>query len=96
MFQGNNCIMVVMYQFIKYVHLCYCYHYFKASTIIVTLLEKFQKLHEILNIVVSDKAPILISNFWNKIFSCLGTQLAHISSFHHQYYVKIGHVNKCQ
>jgi hypothetical protein len=33
----------------------------------------------------SDKDPIFIRKFWTKLFSCLGTQLAHYSYFHPQY-----------
>ena len=93
--KGNNCIIGVVYQFIKYAHLCYLYHYFKESTTIVAFMETIQNHHEIPNIVVRDEASFFTCNLWNEIFSCLGTQLSHISSYDHQYYVKIDNVNEC-
>ena len=36
-------------------------------------------------IIVSDKDHIVSDIFWLELFSCLGTQLAHNSSYHPQY-----------
>ena len=47
------------------------------------------------NIIVSDRDPIFTGNFWTELFSCFGTQLAHISSYHPQSYGQIEIVNKC-
>jgi hypothetical protein len=43
---------------------------------------------------VSDRDPIFTRNFWTKLFSCLGTQLAHSSSYHPQSDGKSEIVNK--
>ena len=45
--------------------------------------------------IVSDKDPIFPRNFWTKLFSCLGTQLAHSSSYHPQSDGQNEIVNKC-
>ena len=58
-------------------------------------METIQKLHGNPKIIVSDKDPIFIGNFWTKLFSCLSTQLTHSSSYHRQSNGKIEIVNKC-
>jgi transposase InsO family protein len=47
-------------------------------------METVQKLHGNPNIIVSDRDPIFTGHFWIELFSCLGTQLAHSSSYHPQ------------
>ena len=76
--------MVVVDRLTKYAHLCALSHPFKASTITNSFRETFQKLHGTPNIIVSDRDPIFTSNFWTELFSFLGTQLAHSSSYHPQ------------
>jgi hypothetical protein len=58
-------------------------------------MEKVQKLHGVPKIIVSDKDPIFTRNFWSELFSCLGTQLVHNSSFHPQSNGQTEIVNKC-
>ena len=57
-------------------------------------METIQKIHGIPKIIVSDRYPIFTSNFWKKIFTCLGTELAHRSPYHPQSYGKINIMNK--
>ena len=49
-------------------------------------MEIVQKLHGSPNIIVSDRDPIFTGHFWTELFSFLGTQLAHSSSYHPQNY----------
>jgi hypothetical protein len=93
--EGNNVIMVVVDQLTKYAHFFSLSHPFKASTIATTFMEIVQKLHGIPKIIVSDRDPIFTRNFWTELFSCLGTQLAHNSSYHPQSNGKTEIVNKC-
>ena len=58
-------------------------------------METIQKLHGNPKIIVSDRDPIFIGNFWMELFSCLGTQLAHNSSYHPHSDGKNEIVNKC-
>ena len=58
-------------------------------------METIQKLHGIPKIIVSEKGPIFTGNFWTELFSFLGTQLAHISSYHPQSDGQTEIVNKC-
>ena len=87
--------MVVVDRLTKYAHFCALSHLFKGSTITNYFMETVQKLHGTPNIIVSGRDPILAGNFWTEIFSCLGTQIDHSSSYHPQYDGKIEIVNKC-
>lgn len=58
-------------------------------------METIQKIHGIPMVNLSDIDPIFIGKFWIKLFSCLGTQLAHNSSYHPQSNGKTYIVNKC-
>ena len=48
-----------------------------------------------LRVIVSDRDPIFTGNFWMELFSCLGNQLAHSSSYHPQSDGQTEIVNKC-
>jgi hypothetical protein len=93
--EGKTVIMVVVDRLTKYAHFFSLSHPFKASTIATTFMEIVQKLHGVPKIIVSDRDPIFTGNFWTELFSCLGTQLAHNSSYHPQYDGKTEIVNKC-
>jgi hypothetical protein len=82
--EGKSVIMVIFDRLTKYAHFCALSHPFKSSTIATAFMETVQKLHGSPNIIVSDKDPIFTGHFWTELFSCLGTQLAHSSSYHPQ------------
>ena len=44
---------------------------------------------------MSDRDSIFTGNFWTELFSCLGTKLAHSSSYHPQSNGQNKLVNKC-
>jgi len=93
--EGKSVIMVVVDRVTKYAHFCALSHPFKSNTLATTFMERIQNLHGNLIIIVSKRDPIFTGNFWTKLFSCLGTQLAHISSYHPQSNWKIEIVKKC-
>ena len=93
--EGKSVIMVVDDKITKYAHFCAISHLFKASTVTNYFMETIQKLHGTPNIIVSDKDPIFTGNFLTELFSCLGTQLAHSSSYHPQFDGQTEIVNKC-
>ena len=93
--EGNNVIMVVVDRLTKYAHFCALSHPFSANTVATTFINTVQKLHGSPNIIVSDRDPIFTGKFWTELFSCLGTQLAHNSSYHPQFDGKTKIVNKC-
>jgi hypothetical protein len=80
--KGNNVIMVVVDQLTNYAHFFSLTCPFKTCIVVTTFMETIQKLHGIAKVIVSDRDLILTGNFWTKLFSCLGTQLAHNSSCH--------------
>jgi hypothetical protein len=87
--EGNTNIMVIVDRLTKYAHFFSLSHHLKACTIFLAFMETVQKLHGVPNIIVSDGDPIFTGNFWIELFSFLGTQLAHISSYHPQSHGKI-------
>jgi hypothetical protein len=93
--EGKSVIMVIVDRLTKYAHFCALSHPFKASTVATAFMETVQKLHGNPKIIVSDKDPIFTGHFWTELFSCLGTQLAHSSSYHPQYDGQTEIVNKC-
>jgi len=58
-------------------------------------METIQKIHGNPKIIVSERHPIFTGNFWIELFYCLGTQLAHSSSYHPQSNWKTKIVDKC-
>ena len=93
--EGKSVIMVVVDRLTKYAHFLALSCPFKVSTASIAFMETIQKLHGNPKIIVSDRDPIFTGNFWTKLFSCLGTQLAHNSSYHPQFDGKTEIVNKC-
>ena len=93
--EGRSVIIMVVDRLTKYAHFCALYHPYKASIFATTFMETIQMLHGDSKIIVSDRDPIFTRNFWTKLFSFLGTQLAHSSSYHPQSDGQTEIVNKC-
>ena len=93
--KGHNVIMVVVDHLTKYSHFIALSHPFTTSIVEKVFLENIQKLHGTPKVIVSDRDPIFTSHFWKDLFSCLGTQLSHSSSYHPQSNGKTKVVNKC-
>jgi hypothetical protein len=82
--KGKTAIMVVLDPLTKYAHFCYLFHPFQANRVPKPFMEIIQKLRGVPKIIISDRDPVFTGNFWTKLFSCLGTQLAQRSSYDHQ------------
>ena len=93
--EGKSVIMVIVARLTKYTNFFSLSHPFKASTTYTSFMETVQKLHGNPKIIVSDIDPIFTGHFWTELFSCLGTQLAHSSSYHPQSDGQTEIVNKC-
>jgi hypothetical protein len=93
--EGKSVIMVIVDRLTKYSHFCALSHPFKSITLSTAFMETVQKLHGSPKIIVSDRDPIFTGHFWTKLFSSLGTQLAHSSSYHPQSDGQTEIVNKC-
>ena len=87
--------MVDLDRLTKYANFCSLSHPFSASTVAATFITTVKKLHGSPKIIISDRDPIFMGKLWTGLFSCLGTQLAHNSSYHPQYNGKTEIVNKC-
>ena len=94
-FEGKSVIMVVVDRLTKYAQFCALSHPFKAITFATAFMETIQNIHGNPKFIVSDRDPIFTGNFWTKLFSCLGTQIAHSSSYHPQSDGKNEIVKKC-
>jgi len=93
--KGKSFIMVVVDWLKKYAHFFSLSLPFKSSIVATTFMEIVQKLHGVPKIMVSEKDPIFTKKIWTRLFSYLGTQLAHNSSYHPQSNGKTDIVNKC-
>lgn len=93
--EGKSVIMVVVDKLTMYAHFCALSHPFIASTVSTAFMETIEKLHGNPKIIVRNRDPIFTRNLWTKLFSCLGTQLAHSSSYHPQFDGQTEIVNKC-
>jgi hypothetical protein len=94
-FEGKTCIMVVVDRLTKYAHFFSLYRPYKESTVATTFMETVQNLHGVPKIIVNERDPNIHWKFLDKIISCLGTQLAHSSSYHTQSEGKTKILNKC-
>jgi hypothetical protein len=92
--KGNIVIMVVVDRLKNYAYFFSISRPFKENTVATSFMETIQKLHGFPKIIVSEKDPIFTGNFWIELFSCLGTQLSHNSSYHSQSDGKMEIVNK--
>ena len=86
--EGKSVIIVVVDRLTKHAHFCALSNPLKANTVSIAFMETIQKLHGNPKIIVSDIDPIFTVNFWTELFSCLGTQIAHSSSYHPQSWSK--------
>ena len=93
--EGNTIILVVVDQLKNYANFFSLSHPFKESTIPTTFMETIQNLHGVPKIIVSDRDQIFTRNFRTELFSGLGSQLVHISSYYPQSGGKTGTMNKC-
>ena len=87
--------MVVVDRLTKYTHSCALSHPLNAGIVVATFMDTDRKLHGNPKTIVSDRDPIFNEKFWIELFSGLGTQLAHSSSYHSQFDGKTEIVNKC-
>jgi hypothetical protein len=87
--------MVIVDRLAKYAYFCPLSHPLKANAVATAFMEIVKNIHGSPKIIISDKDPIFTGHFWIELFSCLGTQLAHSSSYHPQSDGQTEIVNKC-
>jgi hypothetical protein len=93
---GNkSIIMVVVDPLSKYAHFCSLQHPFTTSTMAQIFMDQVFKLHGMPHSIVSDRDPILTSNFWQELFKLQGTKLHLSTTYHPQNDGQTEFVNKC-
>ncbi|KAK1651077.1 hypothetical protein QYE76_068882 [Lolium multiflorum] len=79
---STNCIMVVVDKFTRYAHFIPLRHPFTAATVAAAYMDNVFKLHSLPKVMVSDRDPIFTSQFWQEMFSRMGTELRMSSAYH--------------
>ena len=82
--KGRDSIFVVVDRFSKMAHFIACNKTDDASHVSTLFFREIVRLHGVPRTIVSDRDSNLTRNFWIELFSCLGTQVAHSSSYHPQ------------
>lgn len=83
-YQCNTTILVVVDRFSKGIHLGTLPTAHTAHMIASLFVNIVVKLHGILRSLISDRDPLFISHFWQKLFRVSGTLLCMSSSYHPQ------------
>lgn len=83
-FRGNTVILVVVDHFFKGVHLGMLPTAHTAHAVASLFLELVVKIHGVPQSLVSDRDPLFVSKFWQKLFHLSGTQLKMSLAYHPQ------------
>jgi hypothetical protein len=94
-FHGKDAIMVVVDRLSKYAHFIALSHPYTALSIAQLFMDHIFKLHGMPKSIVSDRDPIFVSNFWQKLFKFEGVELNLSSSYHPQSDGQTEVVNRC-
>ncbi|GJY07897.1 transposon Tf2-1 polyprotein [Tanacetum coccineum] len=81
---GATVIFVVVDRLSKQAHFGTLPTSFTASKVAELFADLVWKLHGLPRIIISDKDPIFLSNFWKELFSMSGTTLLHSTAYHPQ------------
>jgi hypothetical protein len=77
-----DCILIVVDKLTKYAHFIPVKHPYTASKIADLFIDNVFRLHGMPQSLVSDRDPILTSQFWQSVFRSTGTHLK-LSTSHH-------------
>ena len=86
--------MVVVENLSKETHFIHVKTTHKAANIVDIFMKAIFRLHEIPNIIISDRDPKFIDNFWKSLFKGLDTKLNFSTAYHLQMDGQIERVNQ--
>lgn len=93
--KGRDTILVVVDILTKYCNLITLTHPFSAQKVAQEVLNHVVKLHGVPQAIISDRDPIFISNFWQELFSSMGTTIKLSTAYHPQTDGQTERVNQC-
>jgi hypothetical protein len=95
LYDGYNCILVVVDRFTKFSHFVPLRHPFTAPSVARVFIDTVVKLHGMPHTIISDRDRIFTSAFWKMLFQQLGTKLQYTTAYHPQTNGQTKRVNQC-
>lgn len=92
---GKEVILTVVDKLTKYAHFISLSHPFKAREVATEFLNTVYKLHGLPKGIITDRDPILTSNFGKELMEKLGIQLKLSTAYHPQTDGQSERVNQC-
>lgn len=92
---GKDTILVVVDRFTKYCHLIALSHPYTASKVAQEVLDNVVKLHDVPQIIISDRDTLFISSLWKELFTLMGTKIKLSTAYHPQTDDQTERVNQC-
>jgi hypothetical protein len=68
----------------KYAHFCGIQSTYTTSQVAEVFMKEIHRLHGFPKVIVSDRDPKFIGNFWKELWKMSGTTLAMSSTYHPQ------------
>jgi hypothetical protein len=81
---GKSVILIVVDRFLKYAHFLALGHPYTTTSVARVFFDGVVRLHGIPSSIVSDRDPVLTSQFWRELFTLSGVKLNMSSAFHPQ------------
>ena len=88
--KGFDSIMVVVDRLSKYAHFVALSHPFTAKDVTRRFVQEIVPLHGFPTIIISNRDPIFLSQFWFELFAKSGTKLRYRRIAHHTTYKQMG------
>lgn len=87
--------MVVVDRLTKYFHFLRLSHPYTAATVVKLFMDNIVKLHGMPQSIVSDRDKVFLSQFWQSLFTTLGTQFKLTTAYHPQGDGQSERLNRC-